>query len=543
MKNLVFFLFIYLSVNISYSLNIPNNIEIDSTKLETNSTLKNLFKKGIEEYSKYNYNKAIITWKSVLKNADIKKDSILIIKSTVNIGSSYNALGYHKTALNYFLKSDKIFKGYQIKNENYWANFLNIGVCYMSLEQYDLAKNYFDKTKNFNDYIIFLKKLNLAKWYALQNKQTEFLKYQPEIDKIVGSFPMYIDIWNELQLDFFIKWNNKIKAKELIDKLKPVFEQQNLYLKLLINKGSLFVYNKTIDTSDQILAYTNEVLSSNDLYLFDLYYSVLKEQYYNAKNLEKFYYYSNLWIKNNDALNKEKNMLYVEDFKAAQEFEELKEKFTEVQLRNELIQNQLAKSTIMFRYSMVIIIMALGIIFLMYRNYKKNKEIHSLSVIQVQNELLKKEFEKIELKENLKETAEELNATIVNIKKVALLKKQLEIIIDEKNINYNEKETLKKLKVCLNSFFDNYRELTLIMQKKLNVDKIVDYIKKDHPEISDKEIRVIEYIALQFTTKEIALLMGKSEKSIEYYRSQIRKKLHLTNSSTLEEYLNAQVNP
>lgn len=543
MKNLVFFLFINLSVNISYSLNIPLNIEIDSTKLETNSTLKNLFKKGIEEYSKYNYNKAIITWKSVLKNADIKKDSILIIKSTVNIGSSYNALGYHKTALNYFLKSDKIFKGYQIKNENYWANFLNIGVCYMSLEQYDLAKNYFDKTKNFNDYIIFLKKLNLAKWYALQNKQTEFLKYQPEIDKIVGSFPMYIDIWNELQLDFFIKWKNKIKAKELIDNLKPVFEQQNLYLKLLINKGSLFVYNKTIDTSDQILAYTNEVLSSNDLYLFDLYYSVLKEQYYNAKNLEKFYYYSNLWIKNNDALNKEKNMLYVEDFKAAQEFEELKEKFTEVQLRNELIQNQLAKSNIMFRYSMVIIIMALGIIFLMYRNYKKNKEIHSLSVIQVQNELLKKEFEKIELKENLKETAEELNATIVNIKKVALLKKQLEIIIDEKNINYNEKETLKKLKVCLNSFFDNYRELTLIMQKKLNVDKIVDYIKKDHPEISDKEIRVIEYIALQFTTKEIALLMGKSEKSIEYYRSQIRKKLHLTNSSTLEEYLNAQVNP
>lgn len=543
MKNLVFFLFINLSVNISYSLNIPLNIEIDSTKLETNSTLKNLFKKGIEEYSKYNYNKAIITWKSVLKNADIKKDSILIIKSTVNIGSSYNALGYHKTALNYFLKSDKIFKGYQIKNENYWANFLNIGVCYMSLEQYDLAKNYFDKTKNFNDYIIFLKKLNLAKWYALQNKQTEFLKYQPEIDKIVGSFPMYIDIWNELQLDFFIKWNNKIKAKELIDKLKPVFEQQNLYLKLLINKGSLFVYNKTIDTSDQILAYTNEVLSSNDLYLFDLYYSVLKEQYYNAKNLEKFYYYSNLWIKNNDALNKEKNMLYVEDFKAAQEFEELKEKFTEVQLRNELIQNQLAKSTIMFRYSMVIIMMALGIIFLMYRNYKKNKEIHSLSVIQVQNELLKKEFEKIELKENLKETAEELNATIVNIKKVALLKKQLETIIDDKNINYNEKETLKKLKVCLNSFFDNYRELTLIMQKKLNVDKIVDYIKKDHPEISDKEIRVIEYIALQFTTKEIALLMGKSEKSIEYYRSQIRKKLHLTNSSTLEEYLNAQVNP
>ena len=54
------------------------------------------------------------------------------------------------------------------------------------------------------------------------------------------------------------------------------------------------------------------------------------------------------------------------------------------------------------------------------------------------------------------------------------------------------------------------------MQKKLNVDKMVDFVMNDHPEITEKEIRVIEFIALHFTTKEIALLLGKSEKSIEY---------------------------
>jgi DNA-binding CsgD family transcriptional regulator len=185
--------------------------------------------------------------------------------------------------------------------------------------------------------------------------------------------------------------------------------------------------------------------------------------------------------------------------------------------------------------------MGLGIIFLLVRNHKKNKKIHSLSVIHFQNELLKKDFEKLELTENLKETAEELNTSIVNIKKVALLKKQLENIVDETNPNFNEKETLKKLKLCLNSFFDNYRELTQIMQKKLNVDKIVDLIKKDHPEITEKEIKVIEYIVLHFTTKEIALLMDKSEKSVEYYRTQIRKKIKLNSSNTLEEYLNFQI--
>ena len=79
------------------------------------------------------------------------------------------------------------------------------------------------------------------------------------------------------------------------------------------------------------------------------------------------------------------------------------------------------------------------------------------------------------------------------------------------------------------------------MQKKLHVDKMIDYVIKDYPEITDKEIRVIEYIAMHFTTKEIALLMGKSEKSIEYYRSKIRKKLQLPLTSTLEEYLNSLV--
>ena len=233
-------------------------------------------------------------------------------------------------------------------------------------------------------------------------------------------------------------------------------------------------------------------------------------------------------------------MLYVEDFKAAQESEELKEKISEVQLKNQLIQNKLSKSTIIYWFLIVVIIMGSGIIFLLVRNYKKNKEIHSLSIIQSQNELLKKEFEKLELTENLKETAEELNTSILNIKKVALLKKQLENIVDETSPNYNEKETLKKLKLCLNSFFDNYRELTQIMQKKLNVDKIVNFIKKEHPEITEKEIKVIEYIALHFTTKEIALLMDKSEKSVEYYRTQIRKKIKLNSSSTLEEYLTTQ---
>lgn len=531
----LFNVFIVNALNNNYP-NFTTSIIIEDTLINTrDNTLKELFDKGFEEYSDYKYNQAIQTWSKVLQKASGAKDSSIIIKSNINIGSSYNALGYHKTALSYFLKSAKIFESYHIKNETYWTNHLNIGVCYMSLEQYDLAKQYFEKTAAYNSYVLFIKKLNLAKWHALKNNQSVFVAYQKELSQRVKDFPVYVDIWNEMQLDFFIKWKKIEKAKELLDQLTPIYEQQNLYLKLLINQGYLMVYHKSFVPVSNIHAYAPVVVSSNDLYLTSLYYIVLREQYYKIKDLENYHYYSGLWETNNDALNKEKNMMYVEDFKAAQELEELKSKFSEVQSKNEIIEYQLAKSNTRLLLSVIIIIMGIGIIFLMVRNYKKNKEIHSLSTIKAQNDLLKKEIEKIELSKSLKETSEELSTSILNIKKVALLKKQLENIIDEKSPSYNEKDTLKKLKLCLNAFFDNYRELTEIMQRKLNVDKIVKQSLHNFPDLTEKELKVIELITLQFTTKEIALLMDKSEKSVEYYRAQIRKKIDLRKSESLED--------
>jgi DNA-binding CsgD family transcriptional regulator len=214
---------------------------------------------------------------------------------------------------------------------------------------------------------------------------------------------------------------------------------------------------------------------------------------------------------------------------------------TDVEFNNELNLKNLSASSIIFILLGIIVLLGLWIVILIIRSKKYKNEKKSIRVINAQNKLLKKEFKKYELLKNLKDTPEDLNIYIVNIKKLVLLKKQLDNIDDEKSPDYNEKETLKKLKLCLNSFFDNYRELTQMMHRKLNVDKIVEAVRKDHPEISDKEIRVIEYIALHFTTKEMALLMDKSEKSVEYYRTQIRKKIQLNSSSTIEEYLNAQI--
>ena len=541
MKNFYFILFFNLFIINCFPLNkldlTSKSNNSDSTSIKENNPLNKLFKKGIDEYSNYNYDKAIHIWKNVLAKTDKIKDSSLIVKANINIGSSYNALGYHKTALSYFLKTNKILEQYHKKNEAYWLNYINIGVCYMSLEQYDYAKVYFDKTLPYTSFVRFIKKLNLAKWNAIKGNKNEFYKLQDEVTKLVDDYPMYESIWEELQMEFLIKWKDKHHLKLLIDSERFNYNKKSTYLKLQINQAFLLLFKKTFDPISDILQYESEVLNSNDFFLKEIYFDFLKHFYFQKSDLKNFYKYNELWIENHNLQNKEKNMLYIEDNRVSQELEELKNQYLNIQLKNKLIQNRLSQSNMMLRFSIVFVIMGMGIIFLLVRNYKKNKKIHSLSILKSQNELLKKEFEKVELSQSLKETSEELNTSILNIKKVALLKKQLENIVDEKSLIYSEKETLKKLKLCLNSFFDNYRELTQIMQKKLNVDEILISIKENYPEINEKELKVIEYITLHFTTKEIAVLIDKSEKSVEYYRSQIRKKINLTGDISLEFFL------
>ena len=538
---LIFNLFFVCGYSTSMLHSITTYTVPDSTKQKTSEPQKLLFEKGIKAYENHNYNTAISIWKKVLKVNEKRKDTNLGFKTRINIGAAYNAIGYHKTASQYFIAVKNLAQKKTKKNEMYYVNNINIGVCYMSLEQYDLAKQYFDATEEITPYISFVKRLNLAKWYALNNNRSKFYLLQKEISDQVGNYPMFESIWEELQLEFLINWNDKTKLSILVDVLKTKYDSNNLFLKLKTNQALLCLNKTPLESITQILSYEKEVIESNDLFLKNLYFKFLKEFYFKRNDINNYHKFDTLWEESNEQFVKEKNMLYLEDFKAAQELEELKGKFSDVQLKNQLIQNQLSKSNILFRLSILIIIMGLGIIFLLIRNYKKNKKIHVLSVLQSQNELVKKESEKTELSVNLRETSEELHASILNIKKVALLKKQLENIVDEKGIHYNEKETLKKLKLCLNTFFDNYRELNQIMQKKLSVDRIIEKIKIEYPDINDKEIKVVEYITLQFTTKEMAILMEKSEKSIEYYRSQIRKNINLNPSVSLEEYLNSKI--
>lgn len=419
MKKIILLLVFWFFDPTSYATNkidlVNHFIFSDSTETIHNGVVKQLFKKGMIEYEKYNYTNAISIWKDVLKDIEGKKDSInleLSLKTKVNIGATYNALGYHKTAAEYFLTVKSESEQLK-KNDRYWINNINIGVCYMSLEQYDLAKKYFDNTKDYNSYIIFLKNLNLAKWHGLNNNKDKFLFYQKSISKQIVNFSMYQSVWDEMQLEFFTLFKDKESLNRLLKQLIPSYKDKNLFLKLQINTSLLLLNKNPVETVSEILNYNEEVINSDDFYLKNNYFNLLKEFFYKIKNIEEYYKYDILLKQSNEDFVKQKNMLYVEDFKAAFELENIKDQFSKIQLEKEVVEVNLTKSKLRYNFSLLIIVLSIIIIILIIRNYKKNKKIDSLNIVKAQNQIEIKETEKKELTKNLKKTAEELYMSVL----------------------------------------------------------------------------------------------------------------------------------
>ena len=536
------FLFLFYSAFARYNMNSISQ-ETKTNFINKNdsikSSIKNSFDTALAYYSAHEYKKAIVEWESVLPNLEELKDSLLLVKTKINIGATYNALGYHKTASKYFLNANALLKKDKVKTETYWINHINLGVCYMSLRQLEEAKKYFDTAEEFNPYISFLKKLNTAKWQASKNNKQFFFSLVDELNVGVLEFPMYETIWLEVQFDFLIQWNEILRLEELLIETSSKYDSYNLDLQLLLEKANLLIYKKTIKPAESLVVLNDQILKCDNLYLIQLYYKVLKENAYHKKDTDAFLKYSSLWEKSTVDVLDAKNMVYVEDFKTAFGLEEVALKLNQSELEKAIIKNKLTTSSLRFSILLTVLIFSLLAFFLFRLNYKKSKKIQQLKLFKIEETLRKQKLEEEKISKKLEQASNELNDSILNIKKITLLKKQLEDVF---NTSYSSKEdtqlALKNIKICTSSFFDNYKDLSLMMQKRLNVDTILKKITTNYPDLNKKELQILEYIILQFTSKEIAVLVSKSEKSVEYYRTQIRKKIDIPSDVSLEDFLN-----
>lgn len=538
-KIILISLFLTLILSFFYFLFVGRKDGIQEVKTPVakyDTTYNKYFAQAAEEYLVGKFKSAINNWETVLNYA--KKDSLKEVEISVstNIGAAYNSLGYYKTALTYFLNSNSVYEKMEVKNSGYWMNYLNIGACYVSLKQLDTAEKYLKSTLDFNEYIVFLKNFNLANLYGEKNNKKLFHYFKEKVDSQIGDFQMHSSNWNTVELEFLIKWKDTASLKVFLNEVKPKYQDELLGAKLLYNQAYLMIYQKLYEPIEKIESYRKEIETENNFSVKKDFYSLLKSYYLKQNNLSKVLYYNDLIVESSKSFADEQNILYVEDYTKAQALKDLESKYEAEKLVNEVIKGQLAQSKIQFRFSVLLILIAIAITILLIKSAKKSKVINKLKLYESQSQLLIKELEKKELSDNLRLSEEELNSSMVSIKKILLLKKQLYDLSSKKTATQDD-ELIKQINLILNSFFDNYRDLNYLINKKVNVEKVISTLKAEFPSLNDREFQVIEYVLLQFTTKEIALLMDKSEKSIEYNRTQIRKKIDLSSDNSLENYL------
>lgn len=240
-----------------------------------------------------------------------------------------------------------------------------------------------------------------------------------------------------------------------------------------------------------------------------------------------------------------KDSLSIEELSLKAKELQIKYKMKNLQIDNRIItskkeilerENRLNKQLMFFL--LFLVIFGFLVLVLVLRTFAKSRKIQKLKLDQSSVTISKKSIQQKELSQNLIKKSIELDKLITHMNKITLLKKQLENILDQNKKNSDDEAIFMQLKVYVNSFFNSYKELGDIDQFQMEIKKAVQDIKTKHPNLNERDIKVLKFIKMKFTSKEIAVLMDKSEKSIEYYRSQIRKKMDLKKEMILENYLN-----
>jgi PAS domain S-box-containing protein len=133
---------------------------------------------------------------------------------------------------------------------------------------------------------------------------------------------------------------------------------------------------------------------------------------------------------------------------------------------------------------------------------------------------------------------EEMNSALnVLLKKIESDKQDL---IENIKINIHEMVSppIEKLKRCQLGEMQKYYVKTLERNLQTITSPFVKSVKSKYPELSPKEMQIINFIKEGRTTKEIAATLSITIKAVEFHRYNIRKKFRLTRKkSTLAAHL------
>jgi len=169
----------------------------------------------------------------------------------------------------------------------------------------------------------------------------------------------------------------------------------------------------------------------------------------------------------------------------------------------------------------------------------RQEEKFQLDRLEAENKMsvLREDNLNLEIK---KKNSELASSTLNNIKKNELLTSLVLDIekIDENVLNSSLHSPIKKVVKKINHHLvDKEDWLAFELHFRNAHAEFFDKLREKYPELSSNEIKLSAYLKLNLSSKEIALLMNISIKSVEQGRWRLRKKLNLPKESNLVNYI------
>lgn len=493
-------------------------------------------------YYKQDIDLAIYFWRKGITFVP-KKNQDLRATLVSNLGSAYMFKGYQRTAISYFLEARQIFKNKKVQSDNYWINYLNIGVCYMEIGDYGMADAYFRNIPfASNDALDVIVPINIAKLAGLQSDKKRFVTYINLALKNQNHASFYLPILKEVHLEFTEKLGSYLELYSVYEEYKKEYGMLSTSFDLALWRASIKLGTPRAGIND--LNNLQRTIKNSDYFLLENYYSVLAEWYvskndfrnaYTAKGLKEF-------CENQSEQKNAKDKLY--DYTLLSKRNELLDHIKGQEQRNNVQSIQLKnRSLILYFVSTIFVLLVITSFLILVNQQRKNKLNKKVLTIQeLELKLAKEQQHKLEKSIEFKD--KKLDSIVETVGKIAILKKQLDFffnIMEKKQDLGKESKTLvKDAKLDFNLFFNNYQELAVLSNLVGSDSSKITYIKEKYPALKENEFRVLLLIIQNYTSKEMAMLLSCTEKNIEYYRTQIRKRLDIPKNQNILEFIDLE---
>ncbi len=499
-----------------------------------------------ERLSKYNesidyYEKCKIEYAKL-------NDSIGIIKSDINIGNVYKAIGNSAKTVSVLLEGIKMSES--LKDDNTKSFCLNnLSILYQEMGKNEEALKYFfevaDIAKKLSDSI------NLANAYnnigltyqALKNRESAFQYYMRALkirQQMNDKNGVAIALNNIGSIkydarDYQSALNYFTKAYQVSDEIQEL-QSSCKYLKNISDAYiCLGKFNEAIRYLNKSLLIANKIGVSNEK-LTTL--NALSEAYSKINDYKQAYQYFKEYSQFNDSLNILQNNRSIEEMKGRYESEKKEHRIN-------MLEGEKKSATItnFFLFSLAIMLIITGVITFLWQ---QNKAIKNKIVAEYRQSLIEEKYTVSNLKQkNLKQELEYKEKELVNM--ALYIVQKIEFI---ETLN-NELKAMQKETAISKS--DIVKKLTQLISTNVKIDKErIDFqllvenvnqsffikLKEKFPNITENEKKLSALLRINLTSKDIASIYNISPSSVDMNRYRLRKKLNLITDENLVEFLN-----